>query len=256
VRILYLIVARGGSRSIPKKNLQRIGDLSLVGFKARSAQRAESCARLIISTDDLEIQAEARSLGVEVPFTRPADLATDEATTDDVLAHAMEQVEREEGSHAYDAVMLLEPSSPFARGRDYDSAVRLMHERQAAVVVGVRETEVASVFVGPLDTEGRLTAIIDKMTSLSGLRRQDQRQEYTMNGALYLLRWEFFREHRARYVDREATYGLVMDRFHSIEVDEPVDLAWARFLVADGLLDLSEWAPAPPRLDQGPRTNG
>jgi CMP-N,N'-diacetyllegionaminic acid synthase len=245
MRVLHLITARGGSKSIVRKNLQPIGELSLVGFKARAAQRSAHCARLIISTDDAEIQDEARRLGVEVPFTRPAELATDTASTDDVVQHAIGWVDAHEGPDAYDAVMLLEPSSPFARAEDLDGAVELMARTGANVVVGMREVEVASVFTGPMDDEGRITRIIDQMASLTGLRRQDQRQEYTMNGALYLMRWGYFREVGARYRDRDRTHGYPMDRFHSIEIDEPVDLEWARFLATTGRVNLQDWAPAP-----------
>lgn len=253
LRVLYLITARGGSKSIPRKNLAQIGGLSLIGFKARAAQRAASCTRLMISTDDPEIQAEARALGVEVPFTRPAELATDTASSDDVVRHAMAWVEEREGPTPYDAVMLLEPSSPFATAEDFDGAVRLMAERDANVVVGMRPTEVASVFVGPMDDEGRITRIIDQMAGLAGLRRQDQRQEYTMNGALYLMRWDYYRRVGQRYADRERTYGFAMDRFHSIEIDEPVDLDIARAFVASGRVDLRRWSEIPTGSLTGPR---
>lgn len=245
MRVLHVITARGGSKSIPRKNLARIGDLSLLGYKARAAQRSAHCTRLILSSDDAEIQEEARALGVEVPFTRPAELATDTASSDAVLQHAMAWVEADEGAGRYDAVMLLEPSSPFARAEDLDAAVALMAARDANVVVGVRETEVASIFVGPLDDAGRLTAIVDRMQAARGLRRQDQRPEYTMNGALYLMRWDYYRTTGQRYADRDRTYGLPMDRFHSIEIDEPVDLDWARFLLDSGRVDAAAWAPAP-----------
>lgn len=244
MRVLYLITARGGSKSIPKKNLAHIGGLSLVGFKARAAQAAESCARLIISTDDPEIQAEARALGVEVPFTRPAELASDTASSDDVVRHAMAWAESQEGPSPYDAVMLLEPSSPFARAEDFDGAVAVMAKHNANVVVGMRPTEVASVFVGPMDDAGRITQIIDQMASLKGLRRQDQRPEYTMNGALYLMRWDYYKRVGARYADRDHTFGYPMDRFHSIEIDEPVDLDVARTFVERGRIDLAHWSRA------------
>ncbi len=244
LKVLGVITARGGSKSIPRKNLARIGDLSLVGYKARAAQGARCCARLILSSDDAEIQAEARALGVEVPFTRPAELATDTASSDAVVLHAMDWVEREEGAGAYDAVLLLEPSSPFAVSADIDAAAALMAARGANVVVGVRETEVASVFVGPMDDDGRITTIVDQMQRLSGLRRQDQRQEYTMNGALYLMRWDYYTRVGQRYADREHSYGVAMDRVHSIEIDEPVDLQWAQFLAATGQVNLAEWGAA------------
>ena len=86
-----------------------------------------------------------------------------------------------------------------------------------------------------------ITAIIDQIQAVGPTQRQDVAREYTMNGALYLLRWDFFRKHKAVTQDRDNTYGYVMDRFHSVEIDEPVDLAWARFLADSGTLDMNYW---------------
>lgn len=242
MNVLFLIAARGGSKGVPGKNLSRIGGLSLVGYKAISARKSRYCARLMISTDSAEIQEEARRNGVEVPFTRPAELATDTAKSGPVITHAMDWIERE-GRARYDALMLLEPSSPFARAEDYDRAVLLMSEKDANAVVGVRKVEVSSTVTGPLDPEGRLSAIVDKLHAAraqSGAR-QSLPQEYTMNGALYLIRWDYFRRHGWIYQDRDGVYGHVMDRYHSIEIDEPVDLAWAEFVVAQGYVPLEPW---------------
>ena len=240
MRILFLITARGGSKEIPGKNLREIGGIPLVGFKAISAKRSKYCTRLIISTDSPEIQQVARHYGVEVPFTRPAALATDTAPSTDVVLHAMSWIENHTDER-YDAVMLLEPSSPFARHIDYDNAVEIMIERDANVVVGMREMEINSVFVGPMDEQGRITQIIDEMRDMQVMRRQDTPREYTMNGALYLFKWEFFKEHRTIYKDRERTFGYVMDRCYSIEIDEMIDLHWAEFLVQNGYIDMSYW---------------
>ena len=79
LKILFLITARGGSKGVPGKNLRELGGISLVGFKAISAKKSKYCSRLIISTDSPEIQENARRYGVEVPFTRPAELASDTA---------------------------------------------------------------------------------------------------------------------------------------------------------------------------------
>ncbi len=135
MRVLFLITARGGSKRVPHKNLARIGGISLIGFRAISARRSHYCSRLIISTDSVAIQDEARSHGVEVPFLRPAALATDTATSESVIAHAMEWIEEHDDSR-YDAVMLLEPAAPFGRAADYDAAVELMIARDANLVVG------------------------------------------------------------------------------------------------------------------------
>jgi len=239
MKTLFLITARGQSKGVPRKNLKKIGGISLVGFKAISAKRSKYCTRLILSSDDAEIQADALSYGVEVPFTRPAELATDTASSTDVIRHAMDWIEAHT-KERYEAIMLLEPSSPFARALDFDKAVELMIERNANAVIGMREMEVNSVFVGELDERGRMTTIVDQMQHRH-LRRQELKPEYTMNAALYLFKWDLFKEHHSVYADRENTYGYVMDRYHSVEIDEPIDFHWAEFLVDKGYVDMSDW---------------
>lgn len=242
MKILYLITARGGSKGVPGKNLRRIGGISLVGFKALSARRSRHCSRLVISTDSLEIQADARRYGVEVPFTRPAELATDTAKSGPVITHAMEWIENE-GREQYDAVMLLEPSSPFARAGDYDAAVDLMMRHDASAVVGVRPVDASTTVIGPLDADGRISAIVDKMHAARTQtgRRQTLDREFTMNGALYLFRWDYFKRHQWIYHDREKVFGYPMDSFHSVEIDEPIHLLWAEFLVSRGHISLADW---------------
>lgn len=225
---------------MPRKNLRQIGGLSLIGFKARSALRSKYCARLMISTDDPEIQAEAERHGVDVPFTRPAALATDDARSNDVILHAMDYLEQTEGRR-YDAIMLLEPSSPFARAADYDSAIEMYDRLQAKCVLGMRETEVNSVFVGPLADDGNARQIIQKITGLSELRRQAMATEYTMNGALYLFDWDTMRSTGTLYGDPERSYGYKMDRFHSIEIDTMHDLKLAEFFVREGTVNMADW---------------
>lgn len=242
MKVLFLITARGGSKGVPGKNLRRIGGLSLVGYKAVSAKKSRYCSRLIISTDSAEIQAEARRHGVEVPFTRPIELATDTAPSSAVISHTMDWIERE-GQGRYDALMLLEPSSPFALGSDYDAALDLLVARRASAVVGMRRMETGSDVVGTLDADGRITSIVDKLHAARQRagRRQLRAPEYTMNGALYAFGWDYFRRHGWIYHDREGVYGYVMDRFRSVEIDEPEDLAWAEYLVANGHVPAAEW---------------
>jgi len=237
---LFLITARGQSKGVPRKNLRQIAGISLLAFKAISALRSKYCSRLILSTDDPEIEQEGRKYGADVPFTRPAELATDAASSFDVIRHAMDWLEANSPVQ-YDAIMLLEPSAPFATSTDFDNAVELMMKHDASAVIGVRKTEVHSTYVAPLDGGGRITELIDKVTDLNYLRRQDMRDEYTANGALYLFKWNLFKEHHTMYADGPNSYGYVMDRYHSIEIDEPIDLQWAEFLVEKGLIDLTPW---------------
>ena len=169
--VLFLVVGRGGSKGLPGKNLREISGLSLVGYKARSARQSRYCSRLIVSSDSLEIQAEAQRHGAEVLFSRPAELATDTASSNDVILHAMDWIETHE-RRRYDAIMLLEPSSPFARADHYDEAVDLLRARNASLVVGMRETEVSSMFVAPLRKDGSIGAIVEKILTMPAQRRQ------------------------------------------------------------------------------------
>lgn len=242
MRVLFLITARGGSKGVPGKNIREIAGISLLGYKAISARKSKYCSRLIVSTDSPEIQENALEYGVEVPFTRPAELASDTAKSPEVIAHAMQWLEQE-GKETYDAVVLLEPSSPFARAADIDAAIDMLIEKQAKAVVGVRELKVGSTVMGPMDSESCLTAILDKMHAVRSQtgQRQTLPKEVTMNGALYVFTWDYFKEHQWIYHDRESVYGYVMDDLYSVEIDELIDLAWAEFLVDKGFIDVSEW---------------
>ena len=122
--VLYLIVARGGSKRLPGKNLREIANISLVGYKCLAAKKAKSCSLAMISTDSPQIADVARQYGVTVPFIRPAELATDTATTEDVVRHAMAWCD--DGHMVFDAIQLLEPSSPFVSPTAYDESVAML----------------------------------------------------------------------------------------------------------------------------------
>lgn len=239
-QILFLLVGRGGSKGLPGKNLREIAGLSLIGYKARSALQSRYCSRLIVSSDSADIRNEAVRHGAEMLFERPAELATDTASSNDVVLHAMDWIEAHEGRR-YDAIMLLEPSSPFARPEHFDQAIELFLARKASLVVGMRETEVSSIFVGTMDADGSIGGIVDKMLRTPAQRRQDQPIEVTMNGALYLVGWDAMRQHRKVYADPASSYGILMDRLHSIEIESAADLAYASYVIEHGMLDASPW---------------
>ena len=203
-----------------------------------SARKSKHCARLIVSTDSPEIQENARRYRAEAPFTRdPSELAIDTANTVDVIAHAMAWIETNT-SERYDALMLLKPASPFARALDYDAAVELMLARDASVVVGVRPRRGQLHVRRTARRAGRIASIIDKMQQRTTARRQDVPQAYTMNAALYLMRWDYFKEHRSVYYDGKTTYGYVMPPEYSVEIDTLMDFRRAEFLVEKGYVDL------------------
>lgn len=235
--VLFLITARGGSKGIPGKNLHKIAGISLVGYKAISARKSQYCSRLIISTDSVDIQSDAASYGVEVPFLRPAELATDTATSAMVITHTIEWFESI--GERFDAIMLLEPSSPFARSSDYNTAIELMIKREANAVVGVKPVETQSVYIRRLDEDARLLHEVNKAQLAQKGRRQDLDQECAPNGALYLFKWDYFKKFENIYYD--GVFGYMMDSFYSVEIDNLIDLRWAEFLVKEKIISTEDW---------------
>lgn len=229
-RVLYIITARGGSKGLPGKNLMRLGPLSLIGWKAVTARQSRHCARLIISTDSPEIADEAIRHGADVPFLRPAELAGDTAGSSEVVAHAVDWMAENHGE-SYDAVMLLQPTNPFATAQDYDAAVTLMRRHSAHLVLGLSE---APAFSGPLDDQGRPVDMVRRIMGSAATRRQDLRPNYTPNGSLYLMDWSWFRRSRKIYADPERTYGYPMDAVKSVDIDTAADFGYAAYLVEHG----------------------
>ena len=205
--------------------------------------RGENTCRLVISTDCPDIQAEAKLHGIEVPFTRPPELATDEATTTSVIQHALNILGQE-----YTTVCLLEPSAPFTTHRHILEAFYMYCSSDAHLVVGMKHTEPHSSFIGEELEDKFITPIVIKMNNYGhDTRRQARKQEWTINGALYIfssaLFWDdvFIYPHDTRSIYNGArNYGYLMDHWHSIEIDSPRDLEMAEYAVSKGYVEVQK----------------
>jgi N-acylneuraminate cytidylyltransferase len=129
--VLALVPARGGSKSIPRKNLKPLGGHPLIAWSLAAAQAAERVDAVVVSTDDEEIAELARDYGADVPFLRPDDLARDETPDRPVFEHALRWLERERGWEP-DLVVQLRPTSPFRPKRLVDQAVELLQSHRHA----------------------------------------------------------------------------------------------------------------------------
>ena len=123
--ILALIPARGGSKGIPRKNIREFAGYPLIAWSIAAAKQSKLVTRTIVSTDDEEIAAVARTLGAETPFLRPAEFAQDATTDLPVYEHALQWLAENEAYHP-DVVVQLRPTSPI-RPRDcVDDAIRIL----------------------------------------------------------------------------------------------------------------------------------
>lgn len=134
MRVLGIIPARGGSKGIPRKNIIHVAGKPLIQYSIDEALKSAQLTHCIISTDDDEIAQVARACGGEVPFKRPLHLATDQAQSYDVVIHALEFMEARHKME-YNAVVLLQPTTPLRKSEDIDQAISLLESSQADSVV-------------------------------------------------------------------------------------------------------------------------
>src|SRR5262245_25269040 len=113
MQVLGVVTARGGSKSIPRKNLAPLLGRPLLAYTAEAALGSRRLTRVVLSTDDPEIARVGRQCGLEVPFLRPPELARDETPTIPVLQHAVRELEASD--RRYDAVLVLQPTNPLRR---------------------------------------------------------------------------------------------------------------------------------------------
>ncbi len=242
MRVLFIITARGGSKGVPGKNIREIGGIPLLAYKAISANKTRCEKRIILSTDSHEIAEIGRKCGIEVPFMRPKHLATSKASSIDVIKHAMGWVEKND-ENQYDAVFLLEPSSPFGTWEDFEQALNILAKPGVDNVVAVKEVHPNTIFSVYLGPDGSLATLGKRLAKLKTMRRQDFKPEYTPSGALYCSRWEAFKKRPTFYSSR--TYTVIQEDAYAVEIDSMVDLAFTEFVVEKGLIDLSYWKDLP-----------
>jgi CMP-N-acetylneuraminic acid synthetase len=228
VRVLAIVPARLGSKGIPKKNIRLLGGKPLLAYTAGAAAEATRLTRTILSTDDAEIAAVGRSCGLEVPFLRPSELARDETPTVDVLRHALEWVEA--CGEAYEAVCLLEPTSPFRRPQTIDECLRLLEEGTADAVVTVRPVpdKFNPHWVYFRERGGTLRISTGEGEPIS--RRQDLPAAYYRDGCVYATKRDVIMNQKSIYGRRLVGYVVQDER--SVNIDTLDDWGIAERLLA------------------------
>ena len=218
-RILAIIPARGGSKGLPGKHLLKIGEQTLVERAVLCAAECTSLSRLVVSTDDQAIADEAQYHGAEVPFMRPAELATDTASTWDVIKHAVGHCEREEGEK-YDAIVLLQPTSPLRQASDVEGAIQLWRDKRPPSVVSVCESDKPMAWMLTLDEKLKIRRF-DFRADLTR-SRQDFAKCYRFNGAVYVYSRAVI-DTSSSGVEPE-TLGFEMPKWRSVDIDTLADL--------------------------------
>jgi N-acylneuraminate cytidylyltransferase/CMP-N,N'-diacetyllegionaminic acid synthase len=211
--VLGLIPARGGSKGVPRKNIRELAGIPLITHSIQAARDATAIDSVVVSTDDGEIAEVAESHGARVPFMRPSELATDEAPTAPVITHALETLH--DAGEAYDAFVLLQPTSPLRTATDIDEAYSLYNDSESDSVISVYPT---------YDTRWKYTPEGAKKLNYTdaGKRRQDRDPEYVINGAIYVTDVKQFFQTEETITGTTKMYE--MTERESVDIDTPFDL--------------------------------
>ena len=211
---LFLIPARGGSKGIPQKNIKMMCGRPLIAYTIDVAREIVPDSNICVSTDDAEIIKVVEGMELKVPFVRPTSLASDEATTNDVILHALEFYKS--SGTIFDSVILLQVTSPLRTAEQVKEAMKL-YSQDIDMVVGVRKSDVFPV-LRQENENGFLKPVFDLK---KGVRRQDAETLYEINGAIYVINPESIINKGMNGFTKIRKY--VMPKISSIDIDDMID---------------------------------
>ena len=199
----------------------------LLYFTIQAAKASKCLARTILSSDDAEINAVGRSFGVDVPFVRPTELATDHASALAVAQHALRFAENEEGKQ-YDSVCLLQPTCPLRESVDIDAAIQMLENSDADAVVSLAQVEEPHPLKMMLIQHGLAQPLFpDKWNET--LRRQDLPPTFYLNGAVYCARRAVLLDGNSLWGKRTMAYVMPAER--SVNIDGLIDVKIAEWVL-------------------------
>lgn len=225
MRVLGIVPARGGSKGIPGKNVRLLGGKPLLAWTAEAALAARRLSRVVLTTDDERIAEVGRGCGLEVPFLRPAELAQDDTPTLPVLRHAVAELEKT--GDRFDAVCLLQPTSPLRRAGDIDGCIELLETEDLDAVASVLPVPVEHNphWVYFRDGDGLLRLATGEEQPIP--RRQELPPAFHRDGAVYVTRRDVLMEGNSLYGRRLGGYLVeALADTRSVNLDTPAD--WER----------------------------
>lgn len=234
MKILGVILARGGSKSIHKKNICDVRSYPLISYTIFAALESKYIDTLIVSTDDEEIATTAKIYGANVPFMRPEALSGDLVTSADALRHAVLETERIYDI-LYDYVIELPCVAPLRTGKHIDEAIEKIIACDCDSVISMACTgEKHPIRLKKIINDQIVDFCNEYPEPKSGTRRQDLKPDsYIRNGAIYLMKRDVIVNQKNRHGEDSRPY--IMDPAISLNIDEPQDLSLAEFLIDKGL---------------------
>lgn len=224
-KILSIIIARGGSKRLPNKNTRNMDGKPLIAHVVRATVGSKYSDKVIISTDSPKIARIAKKYGAEVPFLRPAELATDTSTALSVLQHAV----RFCSAHGFvpDVIVFTKPTSPLVLSEDIDGTIEKMFKTKTTSCFSASEIGERPEWMYVIK-KGQSRLFLNNQKTLQ-MRSQDFPKIYRINGAVYAMTRNVLMK-KNQFIDKKPSM-FIMPRERSVDIDELVD-----FKIAEALL--------------------
>lgn len=221
--IFAIIPARGGSKGVPRKNLSPLADKPLIAYSIEDAIESKMVDTVFVSTDDHEISEVAKRFGAEV-IHRPHDIATDSASSESAIVHALEVLSRQ--GDLPELIVFLQCTSPFRTGKDIDQAIIQLQQEQADSLLSVSPSH---RFIWEYQNDKPVSVNYDYHHRP---RRQEMKQQYVENGSIYLFKPWVIQKFNTRLGGKISMY--VMSEESAIDIDSPIDLKIAESIMRQG----------------------
>jgi N-acylneuraminate cytidylyltransferase len=232
MKFLYVITARAGSKGVPGKNIKPLKGKALIHYTIDAARIVADDEDICVSTDGDQIIQVVEDYGLKVPFKRPEELAGDTTGSYEVLLHAIEHY----AAHGkeYDAVVLLQPTSPFRNGAHVKAAIE-QYTGEEEMLVSAYKTKSNPYFVlYESDDDGW----ISKSKTMEGItRRQDMPDVYQLNGAIYVINIEALKKAPMNKFTKVKPFEI--SEIESADIDTMLDWDYCEFLIEKGYIKLN-----------------
>ncbi len=212
-KILAVIIARGGSKGVPGKNIKIAGGKPLIAWIIEASKQSQYIDQLIVSSDDSEIISVAKSFGCEAPFVRPAAFAHDKSTADDVILHALNNVP------GFDYIIALQPTSPLIINDDIDGCIDFCVTSEADSVVTIVEPAKSPYWTFTMEKGNKLLPVFEQ--KYFNKQRQELPVVYIPTGAVKIAESKWFERNKSFYSD--STLGYLVPEDRCLDIDSEFD---------------------------------
>ena len=219
MKTIAIIPARSGSKGLKDKNIKLLAGKPLMAYSIEAAIQSGVFDEIMLSTDSEHYAEIARSYGASVPFLRSERNSADNASSLDTVKEVLSGYEL--AGKTFDAFCILQPTSPLRTAQDIVNAAKIF-DGAATAVISVCEADHSPLWCNTLPEDHSLEGFIART---GNMRRQELGKFYRVNGAVYFVRVPAFQEDA--YLYREGSFAYVMDKRHSIDIDDEFDFMMA-----------------------------